>query len=108
MRERVTCNWYILVSLPILLSLSTCPLISSNHLYDLFKKRAKEGGGREGARVSQQQLNTDSRAAQNKQKRLDHEHQISIVLTLFFDDLSQKTRWWDMLRSLFPTPCVLY
>ena len=77
-RERVTCNWYILVSL------SSCFLFLFWPLYlarwyprtiftiYLRKKRVKEGGGREGARVSQEQLNTDRRAAQkptNKNKK---------------------------------------
>ena len=38
---------------------------------------------------------------------IDHEYQISIVLTLFFDDLSQNIRW-DHADEAVPLPVYLY
>jgi hypothetical protein len=85
--------------------------------YDLFKKKSWKSEGEVGGRKGERERVSEPRATVYRQtsrpkptKRLDHEHQISIVLTLFFWWLVSKTSDGDMLMSLFPSfpPCVLY
>lgn len=104
---------YSSITSPFLLSLFLparwCPLtICTIYLKKSWKARGKVGGRKgEGAcHLRATVYRQTSRPKENQPKRLDHEHQVSIVLTLFFRWLVSKTSDGDMLMSLFP--CVLY
>lgn len=89
---------YSSITSPFLLSLFLparwCPrTICTIYLKKSWKARGKVGGRKgEGAcHLRATVYRQTSRPKENQPKRLDHEHQVSIVLTLFFfDDLSQK------------------